>query len=88
MAAADAHDVDLAVKSARNALKGAWSQVSPAQRSDLINKFADAVLAHSEELVQLECTDNGKSAQGAQFDVNYTIEILRYNAGAALRLEG
>ncbi len=54
----------------------------------MINKFADSVLAHSEELVHLESTDNGKSAQAALFDVHYVVDILRYNAGAALRLEG
>jgi acyl-CoA reductase-like NAD-dependent aldehyde dehydrogenase len=54
----------------------------------LLNKFADAVLAHGEELAQLESTDNGKNSAGAQMDVGFMVELLRFNAGAALNLGG
>jgi acyl-CoA reductase-like NAD-dependent aldehyde dehydrogenase len=54
----------------------------------LINKFADALVKHKEELIHLECTDNGKSFGVAAHDVDFAVQIFRYNAGACERLEG
>jgi acyl-CoA reductase-like NAD-dependent aldehyde dehydrogenase len=54
----------------------------------LINKFADELIRHKEELVHIECTDNGKAAWGAAKDVEFAASIFRYNAGACERIEG
>lgn len=88
VAAAGPKDVDLAVKAAREALEGPWSKVSGAQRGHLMHRFADALIQNKEELMHLECTDNGKTPYGAAHDVDFAAKIFRYNAGAAERLEG
>lgn len=54
----------------------------------LINRYADELLKHKEELVHLEGTDNGKPAMMASKDVLFAASIFRYNAGAAERLGG
>lgn len=88
VAAAGAKDVDLAVQAAHDALHGPWAKVTPAQRGVLINKFADELIKHKDELVHLEGTDNGKTAMMAEKDVMFAASIFRYNAGAAERLGG
>ena len=51
-------DVDRAVQAARSAFeRGDWSQASPAQRKAVLNKFADLMEAHCEELALLETLD-------------------------------
>lgn len=73
VAAAGAKDVDLAVQAAQNALRGPWAKVSGAQRAILINRFADALEKAKDELVQLECTDNGKAPFVAAHDVDFAV---------------
>ena len=65
-----------------------WQKVPTFVRAELIHKFANAILEHKEELVQIECTDNGKPRQNAEKDVMFASMILKYNAGACDRLDG
>src|SRR5437667_2877117 len=61
VAEGDKADVDLAVQAARKAFEeGPWSRTSPADRGRLLNKLADRIEAHHEELAALEALDNGK----------------------------
>jgi len=53
-----------------------------------MNRFADAIQKAKDELVHIECTDNGKPSFLASHDVDFCLNIFRYNAGAAERLEG
>src|ERR1039458_6047007 len=55
---ADAPDVDRAVKAARAAFNGPWRKMAAAQRGVLINRLADLIERHSEELAMLEALDN------------------------------
>src|SRR5450755_1119911 len=51
VAEGDKADVDLAVKAARKAFEeGAWPKASAAERGRLLNKLADLVEQHKEEL--------------------------------------
>lgn len=50
---ADKADVDLAVKAARRAFQ-TWRNVNPAERCRLINRLADLIEQHKEELAQIE----------------------------------
>src|ERR1700745_2046939 len=55
VAEADAADVDKAVAAARAAFdKGPWRKMSASQRGVLMNKLADLVEKHADELEQLE----------------------------------
>src|SRR5258705_12852887 len=61
VAEADAADVDKAVAAARAAFeKGAWKKMPASQRGLLMNKLADLIERHADELAQLEALANGK----------------------------
>jgi acyl-CoA reductase-like NAD-dependent aldehyde dehydrogenase len=53
-----------------------------------MNRFADEILKAKDELIHIQSTDNGKAAFQSAHDVDFTVNIFRYNAGAAERLEG
>jgi acyl-CoA reductase-like NAD-dependent aldehyde dehydrogenase len=75
IAQAGAEDVDRAVKAARRAFEeGDWSKASAADRSRLMNRFADLIEQHAAELAELESLDNGKPLKMARIvDVNSSI---------------
>src|SRR5437762_4450815 len=60
VAEADAPDVDKAVAAARAAFdKGAWrKKMSAAERGNLMNRLADLIEKHADELAELEALDN------------------------------
>src|SRR5260370_11605806 len=61
VAEGDKADIDLAVKAARKAFEeGPWPRMSAAERGRLMNKLADLLESHREELAALETLDNGK----------------------------
>jgi aldehyde dehydrogenase (NAD+) len=83
-------DIDLAVKAARRAFeKGAWPELSAAERAHLIYKLADLIDENKEELAQLEALDNGKPYQVAlEDDIPATVEHYRYYAGWTTKILG
>ena len=90
VAEGDKADIDAAVKAARKAFDGGpWSRMSTSQRGRLIWKLADLLEANLEEFAFLESLDNGKPlaiARGA--DVPLAVDLFRYMAGWATKLEG
>src|SRR6266480_4774543 len=90
VAEADAADVDKAVAAARAAFdKGPWRKMSASQRGVLMNKLADLVEKHADELAQLEALDNGKPYHVARAaDLPLTIACYRYYAGWADKNHG
>jgi acyl-CoA reductase-like NAD-dependent aldehyde dehydrogenase len=90
IAQAGAEDVDRAVKAARRAFEeGDWSKASAADRSRLMNRFADLIEQHAAELAELESLDNGKPLKMARIvDVNSSIAQLRHFAGWPERIYG
>ncbi len=90
VAEADKADVDLAVKAARNAFeRGPWRKMNASERGRLLNKLADLIETHSDELARLESLDNGKPYQVAlAADLPLTIACFRYYAGWADKLQG
>jgi betaine-aldehyde dehydrogenase len=83
----DASDVDRAVAAARSAFES-WSQTTPAERSTALYKFADAIESDAEALSGLEQANVGKPKGTADFDVEFTIDNVRFFAGAARIVEG
>ena len=60
VAEADTADVDKAVKKAREALeRGPWRKTSASERGRLLNRLADLIEQHADELATLETLDNG-----------------------------
>src|ERR1700752_4062879 len=90
VAEADAPDVDKAVAAARAAFdKGPWRKMSASQRGVLMNKLADLIEKHADELAQLEALDNGKPYSVARAaDLPLTIACYRYFAGWADKNHG
>jgi acyl-CoA reductase-like NAD-dependent aldehyde dehydrogenase len=85
-----AQDVERAVQAARRALEeGPWHKASAAERSRSMNRLADLVEAHADELAELESLDNGKPVKLAKLvDVAQTVAWLRHFAGWCERVRG
>jgi betaine-aldehyde dehydrogenase len=83
-------DVGRAVDAAREAFdEGGWSRLTPADRSNFMLKIADSIEQNSVEIARLESLNSGKSLkQTTGYDIPYSIDNLRYLAGAARVIEG
>jgi phenylacetaldehyde dehydrogenase len=83
-------DVDRAVIAARNAFEsGPWRRLTASERGRLIWKLADLLESHLEEFAQLESLDNGKPVAVARVaDVPLAVDLFRYMAGWATKIEG
>ncbi len=90
VAEGDKEDINRAVAAARAAFDtGPWSKITPSQRGRLIWKLADLIEQHAEEFAQLESLDNGKPLAVARIaDIPGTIDMFRYMAGWATKIEG
>lgn len=90
VAEGDRADVNQAVTAARTAFEnGPWRKLTASERGRLIWKLADLIEAHAEEFAQLESLDNGKPVGVARVaDVPLAIDLFRYMAGWATKIEG
>jgi aldehyde dehydrogenase (NAD+) len=84
----NADDIDSAVSAAQSAYECAWSEITPAERGRMIYRLAEAILAARQELAELETMDVGKPLRDSLGDINGVAETLKYNAGAADKLQG
>ena len=84
VAAGDAQDVDRAVAAARAAFcRGRWSGMAPGARKQILQRFADLILQHTEELALLETLDVGKPiTDSLTVDVPATARCLHWYAEA------
>jgi betaine-aldehyde dehydrogenase len=81
-------DVDAALRAAAAAFEG-WRDATPADRSLALLKFADAIEARAEDLVEAESRNTGKPIGMTRTDeVPPCADELRFFAGAARVLEG
>ncbi len=90
VAEGDREDIDRAVKAARKAFEdGPWRKMTASERGRLIWKLADLLEKHTEEFATLESLDNGKPLTVARAaDVPLAVDLFRYMAGWATKLEG
>jgi len=89
VAEADAADVDRAVQAARAAFERGWGESKPQMRSRLLNRIADLIESHADELAQLETLDNGKPIfESRNIDVPSAVETFRYYAGWPTKIYG
>jgi phenylacetaldehyde dehydrogenase len=90
VAEGDRADIDQAVKAARKAFEsGPWPDMSPSQRGRLLWKLSDLLEEHLEEFAELETLDNGKPIFFSRIvDIPTAIEVFRYMAGWATKVEG
>ncbi|WP_375424432.1 gamma-aminobutyraldehyde dehydrogenase [uncultured Friedmanniella sp.] len=81
-------EVDAAVRAAEAAFPG-WRRTTPSQRQLMLLQLADAIEAHSDELVELQSRNTGQvKALIASEEVAVGADHLRFFAGAARMLEG
>src|SRR5271170_5641193 len=90
VAEGDRDDIDQAVAAARKAFEtGPWPDMSPSERGRLLWKLSDLIEQHKEELAELETLDNGKPLLFSRIvDVPTAVDVFRYMAGWATKVEG
>src|SRR4029453_2684226 len=77
-----------AVKAAHRAMNGGGRDIPPVERGRLMMKLADALEADAERFALLETLDVGKPVKESLGDMRGVAATLRYNAGAADKMEG
>lgn len=90
VAEGDREDIDAAVAAARTAFDhGPWRKISASDRGKLLNRLADLMEKHADELAELESLDNGKPVSVAKAaDLPLAIACYRYYAGWADKIQG
>jgi phenylacetaldehyde dehydrogenase len=90
VAEADREDINQAVKAAREAFEhGPWRRMTASERGRLVWKLADLLDQNIEEFAYLESLDNGKPLKIAKAaDVPLAVDLFRYMAGWATKIEG
>ena len=89
LARGNAEDIHRAVAAAHRAADGgAWSRLAPVERGRLLHKLSDSILAHHDELWQLEMRDCGKPVKQAKADAIAVARYFEYYAGACDKLHG
>ncbi|WP_072806194.1 aldehyde dehydrogenase family protein [Rhodococcoides yunnanense] len=88
VSAATAPDIDAAVHAAREAFRGPWSRLTPSARATLLRRLADRLEAAAEDFALVESLDNGKPLALARGDIAASIEVFRYYAGWADKIDG
>ncbi|GGP21591.1 aldehyde dehydrogenase [Silvimonas iriomotensis] len=83
-----AADADRAVAAARSSFDaGTWSRCAPRERKKVLQRLAQLVLEHREELALLDCLDMGKPISDAlNIDVPGTAAVLDWYAEATDKL--
>ncbi|SFV05642.1 aldehyde dehydrogenase family protein [Alicyclobacillus macrosporangiidus] len=79
-------DVEKAVTSARRAFEsGVWSRATPAERAQVLNRFAQRIAEHAAELAYLEVISSGATIRRvAASDILQIVDLLQQTAQFAL----
>ncbi len=80
-------DATAAVDAASDALP-AWSATPPRERSEILRRAFEAMVARKEELARLVVLENGKAFPDALGEVTYAAEFFRWFAEEAVRNAG
>lgn len=88
VAAANAEDVDAAVKAARDAFdNGPWPMMSGAQRAVFLRQIATQIEQRKDEIARLEVLDNGKPQPEAEWDIDDAAGTFNFYADLAEGLD-
>ena len=90
VASCDEADVNLATAAAKASFKsGAWSNMAPNKRKRILQKWADLLEEHQDELALIDTLDMGKSiSEMVGIDVPDSIDSLRWSAECIDKLYG
>ena len=83
-------DVGKAVDAAKDSFnKGVWSKAPPADRANALLRIAAMLEEKMDDFLKLESRNTGKTIkQTSNYDLPYTVDNIRFIAGAARSLEG
>ncbi len=82
-------DAELAIAAARRAFdNGLWPRMTGSERGRIMNRIADQIEAHIEELATIEALEVGKAISQARGEIGFAVSLWRYAAGHAQGLEG
>jgi succinate-semialdehyde dehydrogenase/glutarate-semialdehyde dehydrogenase len=87
VADASLEDAMAALDAAHRAGPG-WAVTPPRQRSEILRRCFELMIAHKDRLARLISLENGKSLADAQGEVTYAAEFFRWFAEEAVRLNG
>ena len=89
LAVADGSPADMtsAVDAAGAALPG-WSATAPRERSEILRRTYEAMIAAKDEIAQLISAEMGKSLADSAAEVGYAAEFFRWFAEEAVRIGG
>jgi betaine-aldehyde dehydrogenase len=87
VAAAGAEDADRAVRAADRAFPD-WGARTPIQRARVLNRWADLIAEHVDELALLETRDMGMAIGDARWCAGNAATVMRYYAGAVDKFFG
>ncbi|KAI4333264.1 hypothetical protein L6164_018096 [Bauhinia variegata] len=76
-----------AISSAYDAYRS-WSKTTASERSKLLRKWYDLLMAHKEELAQLITLEQGKPLKESIAEVNYGAAFIEFSAEEAKRVYG
>jgi acyl-CoA reductase-like NAD-dependent aldehyde dehydrogenase len=86
---ASADDVRSAIAAARLAFdEGPWPRMTGAERSRLMLRTAELILAHADEIALIECLEVGKPISQAKGEIAFCADLWSYAAGQARAIEG
>jgi aldehyde dehydrogenase (NAD+) len=88
IARGNAHDVDQAVRAARQCYDNVWSKLSATERGRLLMRLSHKVTEHAEELAMIEQRDCGKPTKQARADATALARYFEFYAGACDKLHG
>lgn len=88
--AGGAADVDGAVRAARKAFDaGPWPRMTGPQRERIMLRLADLLEANATEVSEIESVNSGRTLMSTKaFDVDLSVDYLRYMAGWATKIHG
>jgi len=89
VAAAEASDVDRAVRAARDTFdSGPWPQTTAQDRGRILFKLAEKIRQNSAALAELECRNTGKPIVEAEYDIADVATCFEYYGGLANKVTG
>ena len=84
----NAVDIDRAVRAARASFSGEWGATAPVDRGRILSRLSALILAHADELADIEGRDTGKPMSQARADIAACARYFEFYGGAADKLHG
>lgn len=83
-----AADIDRAVATANEAMRGPWRRMPVWERAALLRKFADCYVKRADEMAMIETRDTGRPIRESRPEFPNHAQIWWWNAGLADKLGG